>query len=261
MNFLDINTIEKIFDTYYTPSKLISYKQCPFKFYLKYVLKFPSVEDKAWTSIGKNIHKAIEEYYRIWIKEYIRDPSIEFRSILTKYGITPEQDETIERIIDNFIKFEEMRLNQGRWSYNPIFVEQLLIHNPFIGIIDVAFRDIETNEIIIIDWKTGFITKTGELKEEHVIQGLIYKYLVENTIGKVSKVYFMFLRFGKLIELPKKYDYTYLTKVINEIEETKKKRNWIKKKGVHCNFCEMKYICELVEKKLYRPELFIFKII
>jgi len=216
----------------YSPSSILTFLQCPFRYYLSknYKVKLENEE----VIIGKIVHKIIEEYYKNLNVKNEFEIEMKIKNIMIK-NIKSHTDleYKVSNLIRNFIKFEKERFKKNEY---PELIEKYLEYGDICGVIDYYSNG------IIIDWKTGKYT----MNENNIIQGNIYRFLLESNGYKVDKIIFIYLDKYKKIEI-KKYPNEYILKKIRFIKEMEKSNNYPKKKSYLCNKCEFKFYCDFNE--------------
>lgn len=221
-----------------SPSSINLFLQCPFRYYLS--KKYPDekkTKRSEYIIIGDVVHKIIEEYYKQLSKELdsIDDFMIDLLVSHAKNKVlkdTNVSENRIQRYLDNFKIFEKKRLRKNKKV--PMFVEKpFKIDNEFYGVID--FYD----DGILIDFKTD----TSQYpKESHVIQGNIYRYLLEKHGYNVKEIKFLFLYNGKEIKIPKKPD-SYVLDILERVKMYISSNNYPKKPSNYCKYCEYRLYC------------------
>jgi ATP-dependent helicase/nuclease subunit A len=69
------------------------------------------------------------------------------------------------------------------------------------GIIDLYFINKE-NQVVLVDYKTDYVTNENELKEKYKVQLQIYKKALEQSLNKkVEKCYIYSVYLEKLIQI------------------------------------------------------------
>jgi len=156
-----------------TAYKLEAYNLCPFKYYLKYLLKLDSFEENIYTYIGSIIHKALE----LNIKQESFNMNTLFsqftfpKAEAYKYEIFSEIIMENVSIITNIVKEFESNSNFKN------IVSEEKIYQKFddsfylSGIIDKVMVDEETQYFLIIDYKySDKDFKKEDLTKEYKLQ-------------------------------------------------------------------------------------------
>jgi hypothetical protein len=194
------------------PTSLSAYIQCPFKFYLKHLLKIEdnsAEEETQSNAIGSVVHKTLQALYTDYcdteinptlFKEAIK-PSLKLKleEVIHEYfaqglpdvGYNYLNKLNINKLFENYIRYEEQDLTSHKT--NILAVEQLLtttleVNGIRCKVSGTADRiDCRDGIFRIIDYKTGNIDER-EVKvpsnietlhdiPEKALQLLIYKYL------------------------------------------------------------------------------------
>lgn len=194
------------------PTSLSAYIQCPFKFYLKYLMKITDNnidEDIQNNVIGTVIHETLKALYEAYCSTVISlplfkeaiEPSVnqKLEPVVKKYfeqglpdvGYNYLNKLTIDKLLDSYLRYEKQEL--ALHEINILAVEQLMsttleVDGVSCRVSGTADRIDSCDGIIrIIDYKTGLIeerevkvpSKIDTLHDlpEKALQLLIYKYL------------------------------------------------------------------------------------
>lgn len=193
MSEIDLKTLDK-----YSYSKISCYKQCPFKWYLKYHEKNYLFSANIATDFGSLIHE-IEENIALALQagdrvDYIKLKNkfiLEVRKLAQKYQVEfftrDKSGRTYQEKAYLYLESAIYRLEKFMLK-NPnlriIGIEQKFEYNydnvhSFNGSIDRAFLNTDTGEIIIQDIKTWPVTaKPNELKAP--LQFAVYTMAAQN---------------------------------------------------------------------------------
>ena len=202
MQEVDLRTLDR-----YSYSKISTYKQCKFKFKLKYLDKNFLYSANIATDFGGLVHEteekialAIQSNQPINYIELKNRFIIESRKLALKYPTEfyskDKSDRTYQEKVYLYLDSAIYRL-ESFMKQNPnlriIGVEQKFEYNydnvhSFNGSIDRAFLNIETDEIIIQDIKTWSVpAQNSELKAP--LQFAVYMMAAQNLWGiDVSKI-------------------------------------------------------------------------
>lgn len=186
-------------------SKLKLLEKCPLSFYLRYVLKIKmeGLPPSLITNIGKAAHRIIELMIMgKSITECFKATQKEFAPLITK----EEWDANVATLEYNISEFRQ-RLDAFEKA-NPIrrYVQELQIgltsqFEPtgffaedvyFRGVIDLGLQ-MESNDVIIIDHKTGAPSKMGirNFKTQLDTYKVLYHYGVGKVDGAQSGIHFV----------------------------------------------------------------------
>tara|TARA_Y100000296_G_C4998592_1_gene168997 strand:- start:108 stop:548 length:441 start_codon:yes stop_codon:yes gene_type:complete len=135
----------------------------------------------------------------------------------------------------NFTEFEITR--RKTWeSYLPTLIEESLQNEELNGIVDFYSEEDET----VIDWKTG---KKTELSLDDYRQGEVYRKLLEEQGKKVSRVLFVVLSSGRVLNLPIQKE-NWIGQELLKIKTSISNGNFKKKPSVLCGWCPYVIRCE-----------------
>lgn len=192
-----------------SPSSIITYKQCPRKYYYQYIARLPT-KPSIHLIRGKIVHNVLEDFFKISIdginnenyaeklKKLIQEMLMiewknknnEIESLeLKKDDLQFYFDETILMMINfanNFVQRIEKRINKGLTfsdafkQLTPVTEKKYISFDYKVqGYID-AIEDID-NEIRLIDYKTS---KNTVISVENKLQLAIYTLLYNEEHGK-----------------------------------------------------------------------------
>lgn len=205
----DISYLPLIEDMVWSYSRIASFDDCPYRFFLKYISRCKEI-DKFYATYGSFMHKLIERYYR---GELTKDEMLE--EFLTGFsenvrGVRPQESTVLK-----YIKMGADYLRGFKpFDFNMIDVEKKVRFEidgiPFIGFIDyLGERD---GEYYIVDNKSRDMkprSKRGRptLKDKELDKMLrqlyIYSAAVKQEYGKFPKALcFNCFRTGVFIEEP-----------------------------------------------------------
>lgn len=206
-----------------SPTSISCYLKCPLKFYLKYI---ENVSDNSNTEklqaniIGNIIHNTFEflyakfgaaivdsDYYDQIVNEHLKNAYNEalkennFTNGLPKTGFNYLSQVMIDKLIENFIRYEKESLKKGG-LFKIIGLEQNLsytfdIDGSEVNLTGFADRiDMNSNKIRILDYKSGSVkdddvvikkdAKSITDLTEKALQLSIYKYLYAKNNNDVS---------------------------------------------------------------------------
>jgi hypothetical protein len=210
-------------------SKMATYKECPYKFYLAYILQEKPLYKPVYT-LGQEIHKIIAEYYRT-LPEAVtpKEVSMYVTQAAKRLGLDAYLSTSL---LLNFIAFEEDRL---RWHINPkpIAIEKHYVKEPFEGIVDALFMS--KRGMVVVDWKTS-LYKGVVGWEKMRMQANIYMYLTGAT-----RALFYGLVQGRAEEF--EYDEDYLMDQLRAFRENVQANRFNRNMGEFCHTCEYNIQC------------------
>ncbi len=204
----EVNYRPLIEDMVWSFSRVESYEDCPYRWYLKYIRKCPD-RDKFYSSYGTFMHKLIEKYYNKEITKsqmvttFLRDFKKEVK------GFRPKAS-TLEKFINGAVEY---LTNFEPFPYEMIAVEKKvefdLNGKKFIGYIDFLGKDTDGNIVIIDNKSRDLKPRSGRAKptlrdkelDEILRQLYIYAVAIEKEYGKLpTKLCINCFRTGVFIE-------------------------------------------------------------
>lgn len=254
MNYSDI-----LDDMTWSFSRLHSWEQCPYAFYLKYIEKREG-ESNYYASNGKCMHEVFEAILK---NKITLDECTTFYAdnyeLICETTKQSTMDSTYEKCMDYLCVIQEIDLGK----YEIIGVELKLDFKiekyKFVGYADLVVRNKENGEVILVDHKqaTHFLKKDGSPLKSQLNNYLSYKkqmYMyckgLKETLGiKVDKiVWHHFKDNGELTIIPfenKEYEET-MRWATDTIEQIKNDREFINKSSfVMCSsLCDYRNDCE-----------------
>lgn len=203
-------------DMVWSYSRLSTFEDCPYRWYLRYIAKIPE-SPKFYAMYGTLMHELIEQYYRGELdkKDLLVAFSVRFSSM--QCGGLPVSS-TIQKYTQDAISY----LSEFRpFPYEMVAVEKKVKFQidgkPFIGFID--FLGKQGEDFIIVDNKSRALklrsarqkpTLKDQELDEMLRQLYLYAAAVEQEYGKFpTKLCFNCFRTGTFIEEPfvkSKYD-------------------------------------------------------
>lgn len=158
-------------------SRIHAYEQCKFLFYLKYI-EGREGESNFYAANGKAMHEVFEEV--LTEKISIDDCTTAYAEKFDLICETEKQsimDSTYEKCMDYLAEIEPI----DKDKYEIIGVEMKLDFKvgkcKFVGYADLVVKDIETNEVILVDHKQAghFLKKDGTPLKNQLDNFLSYK--------------------------------------------------------------------------------------
>ncbi len=184
----DNDVLDKLYSFEYSPSKIDTYMKCPFRFYMKYILKLEeekNIDDEFdKRDIGHFIHKGLE--YLFNDKNFIpllksgqyKDSMIKMIEEKLKIGFKEEIGEErgekrlLFEVAKSAVKSYILDFAKGiEDDYKLVSTEKklkgcIIVENRSLKLIGFADRIDKTgNEFMIIDYKTGASVKSSNLKK------------------------------------------------------------------------------------------------
>ncbi|MCK5743641.1 MAG: PD-(D/E)XK nuclease family protein [Caldisericia bacterium] len=233
-------------------SKISSYMQCPYKYYLAYIVKLPT-EPKPYFSFGHSLHKILE-----WLhKPKIFSSTISVDEILREYnncwvsmGFTSIDEEARYKEIGRSILISYWDKMNG--NFHPAFeVEKRFSFEPdelpgvtLTGIID-RIDLTESGELTLMDYKTGkWIPSDADAMD--TLQLTIYAIAVSRLWGKpVSRVSNLFLREQKEVSfVPDEHRMKQAMNEIVDVIDGIRNKRFETKTNRFCNWCDYHNRCK-----------------
>lgn len=205
----EVNYLPLIEDMVWSYSRVSSFDDCPYRFYLKYISHCKEV-DKFYATYGSFIHKLIERYYK---EELTKDEMLE--EFLTGFsenvrGVRPQESTVLK-----YIRMGADYLRGFKpFDFNMVAVEKKVKFEidgiPFIGFIDYLGE--KDGEYYIVDNKSRDMKPRSRrskptLKDKELDKMLrqlyLYSAAVKQEYGKFPKsLCFNCFRTGVFIEEP-----------------------------------------------------------
>ena len=205
----DINYAPVILDMTWSYSRLHSFDDCPYRWYLRYIRQCPPKE-LFFSSYGKFVHELLCSYYRDGVS---RDRIAQ--RFLTEFRESVPRAAPSRKVLMNYF-WDALRYleNMEPLPYKPLAVEERCSFQcggfTMTGIIDfVGERD---GELVVVDHKSrkikprsgkGKATKSDELLDAYLRQLYLYAEAVREKFGKLPAALCLnCFREGLLIEEP-----------------------------------------------------------
>lgn len=194
-------------------SRLTAFEQCPYQFYLHYILQQPE-SGQFYAQFGSLIHHLLAGYYSGILTQdqlpatYVR----EFRQWVSAHAPGDTQfykfyDEGLEALRNLWVPHQEI-----------MAVEQAVNFNvggyPFVGFIDLVLKD--GDNLVLCDHKSHPLkprsarrkpTKTDEELDRYLRQLYLYACAAESLYGQLpSRLVFNCYRSGAVIDEPFNHD-------------------------------------------------------
>ena len=195
-NQIDIHELKEYINNALTLSytSLNNYSLCPFKFYIKHILKLEPYEETFPILIGNLFHSVLSHLYDVDF-----DLEQEYNKYLKDKTLTPKETfyinklyETLKKDIE-IIKWQESHSKyQNHLTEKPIEIDKSKdIKITFKGIIDkINYQEKDSiKNAIIIDYKTGVVSQTiDNINYGLNMQLPTYIYLVKKGLKQNYKV-------------------------------------------------------------------------
>ena len=200
-------------------SRLNSFYNCPYEFYLHYILCNPS-QSNFFGEYGSLIHKILEKYEKaelslFELNQYYED---HFNDAIPHDAPPNKYVDIRQSYFDkgmDYLNNIDLDLDSYEILGVEMKVEFELFGKKFIGFIDLLVKDKSTDEIIIIDHKSASIKilKNGNISKsdqahflEFKRQLYLYSIPIIKEYGKVSKLKWNMFKDRRWIEIPWKQE-------------------------------------------------------
>lgn len=206
-------------------SSLQTYNQCPYEFYLKYLLRDEN---------GEPIYNAVENFYGVYGKfchgllEQIFQHKISLDEAYELYQTEYDQtiagfnvkDTTIDKYFYQGLSYFSSLTNDMISDYKILGVEKkvdfMIEGYKFVGYIDLLLQNLSTGDILVIDHKSSEfpLGKRGHVKKAKQKSYNAYKrqlYLYSKAIYEEYHQYpkmlvWNYFKEGEILKLPFEYD-------------------------------------------------------
>ncbi len=176
----------------YSWSKYNTYKEDPYIYYLKYILKIPEDRnDSIYAPMGTAAHEALENFYDNKVDhngmlERFEEKLFEYTVGELKYDRTDEEKNKkignkYEACLRHFFKnHHRIPYKMKKEMFIPVKLDDVLIQG-YIDFIHTETRD-NKKYMVITDWKTSSIYK-GEKLEKEKGQLILYGYGIHQKLN------------------------------------------------------------------------------
>jgi hypothetical protein len=222
---------------YITPSALNSFNFCSAKWDFDRQENIPTLPvDDEHMEFGLMVHSAISDYYSK-IPEKPRPVEIDTRAKQSFADFVDVRTASLKSryqiCLSNFIRFEIGRLETFR-RFKPDFVEHAIQSGFIRGKVDAFWKEDST----LVDWKTGSFND-GNISEDFMRQGSLYRRMLNESGTQCSRVIFVMLLTGRIIEIPRVPD-AWIDNEINKMLNGQIVPN----RGIWCKNCPYQLRCE-----------------
>lgn len=170
-------------------TSLNNYALCPFKFYIKHILKLETYEETFAILIGNLFHQVLSQIYN---ENF--DLKTEYQNFIKPLNLTPKEKFYLNNLYEILKKdIEIIKWQDSHSKYqNHLTEKQITIDKSkdikitFKGIIDKLNYQTQNNlnKCLIIDYKTGNVSATlDNLNDGLNLQLPSYIYLIKNGLG------------------------------------------------------------------------------
>lgn len=245
-----------------THSRMMTYEQCPKKYWYEYVLKLtPEPQYPQYGELGSRAHKVLEDFYNhVTIP---CNPDDEFDNLIGRLYSHEFSDieDYKKNMIGGLINFLEMEIKRYHSldnkemfvpKYNELYIKSEIAGILFSGRIDAIYKN-EDESLNVVDYK---FTSSNSIGNDQKQQAAIYCILLKNELGiEFDEFEFWFLRHkrktiknvkitDKLIsDVNKKCLRT--MRLINDME-------FSRKSSYLCRYCGYEGLCNEENSKLLR---------
>lgn len=234
---LDVAKIEKARNRKHSVSSLELFQNCPYKYYLRYICGNYSTAIADHLTVGVAVHTALEEKVKgVPIPEITKKLKKEVKDL-------SDYDDKIKTFIKTYLMDKDYLS-----TYEILGVEYkfdiVIQGRNFTGMIDLVMKDILTDEIIVLDYKTSKkVHSDDKLKG---LQTLIYAHVVDIHFGRCDKVVYDFVFLNKdtkqtvLIDMPKinKSLNTKIKNIFKKMDSCFENEEFIPKPSILCGWCD-----------------------
>jgi ATP-dependent exoDNAse (exonuclease V) beta subunit len=238
---------------YISPSRIKTYKDCPYKFKLKYILQTPpsDVIPIHVFAPGQTVHSLAENYCFIkkGEEERIIEEDVKKQMKVNKlddmfFNSIKKQYMSVRKFINPYLEDED--------SGKCIIAKEVQIKQPwfsnyvFYGYIDLRIK--YNDKIVIVDYKTS--------KEEgdHDLQLAVYAYCTYKSFNlPLDKIESIVYYTKKDFAVKKTYSDSELKKeflkIVDVLERSKKDKKFLKSVNEYCENCEYFTNCNPYKRK------------
>lgn len=226
-------------------SKILTYLNCPRQFKYKYIYELPEPTN-VYAQRGSEVHDILNKFFDVDFKTIdSKSPKEEFTNIIKK--INPESYKNHQLYYDHFVDFEvKCWDNDNKKAIMPKYREVKIRHNGLTGIID-RIDQLEGDQYIVVDYKTGKIPIKNELKALKKFNMELTKYAVlanQKLKLDVQQVGVLSLSDGRLLTKPiTEQDIEELFDIVDYVKREIEEKHFDKGKKPNCFFCGYKKIC------------------
>lgn len=225
-------------------SKANTFKECRYKFKVKYVDKIPELEtgDGAM-QFGSYIHKILEDGVNATTYQELEAIA---ESVKANYTFNPSYNSKLKPCLENFLKFNAKLTNTIATEHQfEIKLGKSVIFN---GVIDRLIGG-DNGDILVIDYKTSKNEKSkADLYQDNQLKGYTFAVskLYNKRYDKIHVAHFYPIT-GHFI--PLQYTQSQINAWLKSMERTvgmirkTKKDECMPSRNVFCNHCAYKSIC------------------
>ncbi len=241
---------------YLSYSAIECFKTCPLHYKLRYILRVPT-PPTASLSLGNSVHLTVRDFYQTDADKKLRgDAEIEKVMQLLKknwivegYESKGHEEEAFKKAQKFLLEYLDSELHK---FHKPILIEQAFtLHlDPTLKILGKIDRvdDIGNGEIEIVDYKTGANMPTQKEIDLDLQMGIyalaaVDAGILNRKIDKVRMCFYFFETGSKMVTTRKTDDLEAIKKQIFEMRDTIEHSDFACSKGMLCQNCEYKILC------------------
>ena len=207
-------------------SKIQTYKNCPYLYKLLYIDKREADYQTSYAKRGEDIHKLLYDFFDNYAVE---------NGTLTPLFEIPYP---YRKHFDNFLAFEQMRLNALKDKYPAILCRETEFTNSDLDIHGIVDRVDELPKVTIIEYKTGSPNPVELIKELH------FYYLCVKPEFKAERVLAICLKDGLIVSSEIKQNIVEaVLKEIKFVREGIENELFDKKPSYNCRWCPFYDLC------------------
>jgi len=238
-----------------SPSKIATYKQCPFKYKCEIdtQTRLAYRKDSPALTFGNLIHGCLNDFYKRTDKENRNFKTLR-KLFEEKFKKNFEKHKKIFKTRENIIMYiEESKKQFKAFLENKLFKEDPFLTedfpkyqlNPELELGGKFDRvDLVDDKLVLIDYKTGKYKE--DKQEDNKFQLNFYEYLLAKKYPEyqISKKILFYLKENKIDEYKSSEDLSQVeTEIINYAETIKNDVELKPKQNSLCNYCDYREIC------------------
>ena len=225
-------------------SRLQIFKECPYRYKLKYDDQIPPLKESPAAEFGKWIHKGLE----LAVKDN-RDVKDTLREYVNDFKFSTDYLDRVPTILENFHK-RNRNLPAGKTEFE--FEMDAGCGVPLVGVIDRLI--VQENKCMVLDYKTGRFQKSRKSLQTDA-QLLIYSYAAHQLTDipyESIHLSLLYLLSGKVLSISYQWKDVelFLRKAAEEVHTIQNMPPEKAKPQIHygCSWCEYRDICEANKK-------------
>jgi len=191
-NIQDERFVQQLFDTHgISPTAFNNYLECPWKFFYNNLLRIPSAKTLA-QSYGTAVHYALKILFSAQTKE-TASKTVLLDAFLTAMQREPfpdkEKELWLNRGNDALLRYYDYYYQS--WNFNALVEKRYRVlweeeHILLTGVLDKIERSDSSNDVVVVDYKTGepqsrnkLMGQTKDAQGNYYRQLVFYKLLLE----------------------------------------------------------------------------------